>query len=324
MGMGELELDLEKILQNLEILVQQKDGLVGRIPPPDRMPATSLIDESAVYGRQVAAFSEQDAKHQHQDLLAGLMENSFVKVSRGDEVLQYKMPFINDVEHEERRMSDLSDWASSVTSAADMQMNSFAIDQDICNLKRECEEKDATIKDLTGILQSNNMAGSKRIRELEDIVSRKNTMITRLRKDMMVLEQKVVHLTRLRRPSSSLPITDSSELPLMVNNIVYDMDSTTSPSSSDSDSSPVNRPQAPAAKTESTELDLTKNQKSTPAKASSSLVGLTELHMLSRSENPLKEISANQKSIGLPSSRSKQLPVGGDIRKIRRRTQKCN
>ncbi|KAJ6713371.1 hypothetical protein OIU79_009375 [Salix purpurea] len=486
MGMGELELDLEKILQNLEILVQQKDGLVGRTPPPDRMPATSLIDESAVYGRQVAAFrgareiereghehvasvrstilfyrlqqlnegdcwlkkkpiaptspappparlkyvhlssfvtlspfpsipspsSRRLSSHftptrpvtsarrlawvslrgrlvnaeeassanaiglrreeavawelfspaqrflivavigvavseskkngiinqlkesvelrdqvlssmqqkldslcdqlsninsqagtkanaslnsktveppdafgcdkikfvgcgcwhcdQHQDLLAGLMENSFVKVSRGDEVLQYKMPFINDVEHEERRMSDLSDWASSVTSAADMQMNSFAIDQDICNLKRECEEKDATIKELTGILQSNNMAGSKRIRELEDIVCRKNTMITRLRKDMMVLEQKVVHLTRLRRPSSSsLPITDSSELPLMVNNIVYDMDSTTSPSSSDSDSSPVNRPQAPAVKIESTELDLTKNQKSTPAKASS-------------------------------------------------------
>ncbi|KAJ6670314.1 hypothetical protein OIU74_027959, partial [Salix koriyanagi] len=54
MGMGELELDLEKILQNLEILVQQKDGLglmdsVGRTPPPDRMPTTSLIDESAVY-----------------------------------------------------------------------------------------------------------------------------------------------------------------------------------------------------------------------------------------------------------------------------------
>jgi len=48
--------------------------------------------------------------------------NSVVKVSRGDEVLQYKMPFINEVEHEERRMSDLSDWASSVTSAADMQV----------------------------------------------------------------------------------------------------------------------------------------------------------------------------------------------------------
>ena len=37
----------------------------------------------------------------------------------------------------------------------------------------------------------------------------------------------------------------------MVNNVVYDMDSTTSPSSSDSDSSPVNR-QAPAAKIEVT------------------------------------------------------------------------
>lgn len=195
---------------------------------------------------------------QHQDLLAGLMGNSVVKVSRGDEVLQYKMPFINEVEHEERRMSDLSDWASSVTSAADMQMNAFAIDQDICNIKRECEEKDATIKELAGILQSNNMAGSKRIGELEDIICRKNTMITRLRKDMMVLEQKVVNLTRLRRPSSSsFSISDSSKLPLMVNNVVYDMDSSTSPSSSDSDSSPVNR-QAPAAKIEETPVQSTK------------------------------------------------------------------
>jgi hypothetical protein len=48
--------------------------------------------------------------------------NSVVKVSKGDEVLQYKMPFINEVEQEERRMSDLSDWASSVTSAAEMQV----------------------------------------------------------------------------------------------------------------------------------------------------------------------------------------------------------
>jgi hypothetical protein len=38
----------------------------------------------------------------------------------------------------------------------------------------------------------------------------------------------------------------------MVNNVVYDMDSAASPSSSDSDSSPVNRPQAPAAKIEVT------------------------------------------------------------------------
>jgi len=33
----------------------------------------------------------------------------------------------------------------------------------------------------------------------------------------------------------------------MVDNIIYDMDSTTSPSSSDSDSSPANQPRAPAA-----------------------------------------------------------------------------
>ncbi|KAG6781723.1 hypothetical protein POTOM_014635 [Populus tomentosa] len=258
---------------------------------------------------------------QHHDLLAGLMGNSVVKVSKGDEVLQYKMPFINEVEQEERRMSDLSDWASSVTSAAEMQMNTYAIDQDMFNLKRECEEKDATIKELNSILQTNNMADSKRIAELEDIIRRKNTMITRLRKDMMVLEQKVVHPTRLRRPSSSLCVSDSSELPLMVDNIIYDMDSTTSPSSSDSDSSPANRPQTPAAHiqetpVQSSELVLTKSQKSAPAKASSSVV---EHHKKSRSESPLKEISTNQKSIGLPSSRPKQLSA--EIRKARRRTQ---
>lgn len=32
------------------------------------------------------------------------------------------MSFSNDAEPEERRMSDLSDWASSVTSAADIQV----------------------------------------------------------------------------------------------------------------------------------------------------------------------------------------------------------
>ncbi|KAJ6325955.1 hypothetical protein OIU78_013114 [Salix suchowensis] len=260
---------------------------------------------------------------QHHDLLAGLMGSSVVKLSKGDEVLQYKMPFINEVEQEERRMSDLSDWASSVTSAAEMQMNTYAIDQDAINLKRECEEKDATIKELNSILQTNNMAGSKRIAELEDIIRRKNTMITRLRKDMMVLEQKVVQLTRLRRPSSSLSVSDGLELPLMVDNVIYDMDSTTSPSSSDSDSSPAKRPQPPAAQipethVQSSELGLTKRQKSAPAKASSSMV---ELHKKSISESPLQEISTNNKSIGLPSSRPKQLSDEGNIRKIRRRTQ---
>lgn len=38
-------------------------------------------------------------------------------------MLQYKIPFITEVvEQEERRMSDLSDWASSVTSTAEIQV----------------------------------------------------------------------------------------------------------------------------------------------------------------------------------------------------------
>lgn len=45
-----------------------------------------------------------------------------MKLCKEHEVLQYKIPSINEVEQEERRMSDLSDWASSVTSTADIQV----------------------------------------------------------------------------------------------------------------------------------------------------------------------------------------------------------
>lgn len=48
--------------------------------------------------------------------------NNNMKGFNGDEILQYKMSLENVAEQEERRMSDLSDMASSVTSAADIQV----------------------------------------------------------------------------------------------------------------------------------------------------------------------------------------------------------
>lgn len=45
-----------------------------------------------------------------------------MKSSGGDGMLQYKLAFLNEAEPEERRMSDLSDWASSVTSSAEIQV----------------------------------------------------------------------------------------------------------------------------------------------------------------------------------------------------------
>ena len=44
------------------------------------------------------------------------------KVTGEDPILQYKTCYSNVAEQEERRMSDLSDWASSVTSAAEIQV----------------------------------------------------------------------------------------------------------------------------------------------------------------------------------------------------------
>ncbi|KAF3452572.1 hypothetical protein FNV43_RR03005 [Rhamnella rubrinervis] len=254
---------------------------------------------------------------QHHDLFNRLAGNSVAKASSGEEIFLYK----NVAEQEERRMSDLSDWASSVTSAAEIQMNTLAIEQDIYNLKRDCEDKDATIKELTTLLHSSDIAGSKRMAELEEIIRRKNTTITRLKKDMVVLEQKLVNLTRLRRPSFSE--SHGGQPPHMTDNLLYDMDNTTSPSSSDSDSPSVDRLHSPVAQTpkipaQKFDSGATTSQKSiSAAKASSSMVRTKDWHLKSRSESPLKEISMNRKSEPI-SPRQMQLSAVGDFKRSRR------
>ncbi|KAM1806011.1 hypothetical protein ACFX11_029206 [Malus domestica] len=240
---------------------------------------------------------------QHRDLPNGLVDNNAEKASDGDRILLYKMSLPNAQEQEERRMSDLSDLASSVTSAADIQLNTLAIEQDIYNLKKDCEERDGTIQELTTLLQSSESAGSKRISELEDIIRRKNSTITRLKRDMVVLEQKVVHLTRLQRPSfsSSNAHDDDRKIPHLMDNLVYDMDSTTSPSSSDSDCSPVIRSLAPpVAKTPEVPqiLDpVPTTQEPEPGKASTSKVKPTDSRIKSQPLNPLKEITMNSRQV---------------------------
>ncbi|XP_042479832.1 uncharacterized protein LOC122060797 [Macadamia integrifolia] len=60
--------------------------------------------------------------YEHRDSSNGLVCD-FVEVScRGDEVLKYKIPSPNIAEQEERRMSDLSDWSTSVNSLLDIQL----------------------------------------------------------------------------------------------------------------------------------------------------------------------------------------------------------
>ncbi|XP_072985403.1 uncharacterized protein [Typha latifolia] len=138
-------------------------------------------------------------------------------------------------EQEERRMSDLSDFCWSVTSSVDNQLSSLAVEQEFYNLRKECEEKDATIKELTAAAHASSVADSKRIAEIQEMVRRKNMIITKLKKDMAFLEQKVVELTRIRRSSSVATSSESPQLPVMSNNLLYDMSSTSS-SSSDTES----------------------------------------------------------------------------------------
>ncbi|XP_062083979.1 uncharacterized protein LOC133790383 [Humulus lupulus] len=256
---------------------------------------------------------------QHHTLFNKLGGNSFSKGSSGDEILQYKMSLTNVAEQEERRMSDLSDWASSVTSAAEIQLNNLAIEQDTYNLKKDCEDKDATIKELTTLLHSSDVAGSKRISELEDIIKRKNTMITRLKKDMIILEQKVVSLTRLRRPSfSSSSESPSIHIPPLTDNLLYDLDNTTSPSSSsDSDRAESPVPKTPEIPPPSFDFHSTRQQRSVPAKLS--IVRTKDKHSKSRSVSPLKELSMNRKSDTFSSLKQRPLlSSSGETKRSRR------
>ncbi|OVA04808.1 hypothetical protein BVC80_8655g5 [Macleaya cordata] len=272
----------------------------------------------------------------HRVLSNGLMKDSVEKAAGVDEIFKFK-PLMMGVEQEERRMSDLSDWASSVTSAADIQLNTLAVEQDIYNLQRECEEKDATIKELAAVVNATDAAGSKRISELEDVIRRKNMIISKLKKDMAVLEQKVVHLTRLRRPSSASTL-NVRQLPVMADNLLYDM-SSSSPSSSDSDC-PIENPPQVSVSHEHQEISAHQNVTSrrnnrvvsqkppisqkppVSQKPPISLPKLADRLPKLRPVSPLTENSMNQRPnspVGF--SPNELVSSGGDQRRNRRRSQ---
>lgn len=54
-------------------------------------------------------------------------QDTAIKASNVDDMFKYKSPPAIDEEPEERRMSDLSDWASSVTSSVDIQVITFRL-----------------------------------------------------------------------------------------------------------------------------------------------------------------------------------------------------
>ncbi|WOH07816.1 hypothetical protein DCAR_0727250 [Daucus carota subsp. sativus] len=200
---------------------------------------------------------------------------------------------------EERRMSNISDWAPSVVSSVDIQLQ-LDSEQDIYNLRMECEEKDTTIKELSENLHSSEAISSKRIAELEGIIRTKKSAITKLKKDMAVLEQKVSYLTRLRRPSSlSSSKAGVKQLRGIKDNFLYDVDSATRALSSDSDCPPRTSSQAPNAKSEEIIVQnfkhsLVGDQKTRHAKSSNNVDKLTNQYQTFLQESPVGENSPNE------------------------------
>ncbi|XP_010453345.1 PREDICTED: uncharacterized protein LOC104735281 [Camelina sativa] len=238
-------------------------------------------------------------------------------------VIQDKVPtnLVIDAEPEERRMSYMSDWCSSVTSAAENHFDSLSLDQDMLSLRKECQEKDATIKDLTSFLQSTTKAGSKRETELEEIIRRKKTIIKKLKRDVLVLEEKVTQLTKLRRSSYSAAVSNTHEFPMRMDNLLYDMDLLTTSSSSDSEAT-VDTPQR--AVTEAP-LDFIKEEelkavgqihKSAPAKSSTSLVKSVKLPSVVSPSTTRKPVSVSSSS-----SRIKRGSSTSDSKKPKRPIQ---
>lgn len=110
----------------------------------------------------------------------------------------------------------------------------------------------------------------------------------------------------------------------MADNLVYDMDSTTSPSSSDSDSGPVNKPQAPITRRPDIRVgngeNTSKEEQQLVRTKLSALPSITpsEHHHKSRSSSPLKEKSLNQtaNAVSIPRPR---LTSSSEHSKSRRR-----
>ncbi|KAG2244785.1 hypothetical protein Bca4012_024312 [Brassica carinata] len=238
--------------------------------------------------------------------------------------IQDKVPtnLVVDAEQEERRMSYLSDWCSSVTSAAELHFDNLSLDQDMLSLRKECQEKDATIKDLTSFLQLTNKACSKRETELEEIVRRKKTVIKKLKRDVLVLEEKVTQLTRLQRSSYSATIPNTYEFPMRVDNLLYDMDVSTSSSSSDSDT-PANTPRrtvcedAPVVSIKEEPSALVQTHKSAPAKSMASLVKSV------KPPSVVSPLTTTRKPVAASSSASRMRGASsaGDSKKHRRPIQ---
>ncbi|CAN6204851.1 unnamed protein product [Urochloa humidicola] len=239
----------------------------------------------------------------------------------GDVVDRSSLSFMD---HEERRMSDLSDFCWSVASSVDNQINGdnqlsfLAADQQLYNLQKECEEKDATIKELAAAAHASSTSDAKRIAELQEVLKRKNMVISKLKKDMAALKQMVVEFSRAKRASSaSSPVC--TDLPVMSNNVLYDM-SSSSPSSSDSES-----PVAPREYLDERLVDIAPGSDSkgsceiSAAKISRSSKSFS--HKL-RSTSPLKEIRINPKVETNAFGRQKQPTTSnGDFKRIRRQSQ---
>ncbi|KAJ1290180.1 hypothetical protein BS78_02G223800 [Paspalum vaginatum] len=230
------------------------------------------------------------------------------------------------LDHEERRMSDLSDFCWSVVSSVDNQINGdnqlsfLAADQQLYNLQKECEEKDATIKELAAAAHASSTADAKRITELQEALKRKNMVISKLKKDMAALQQMVVELSRAKRASSAIsPIC--TDLPVMSNNVLYNM-SSSSPSSSDSESPVAPRKCLNEHLIDKAPGDGDYKESYEESVAKTSLPSKMPFSHKLRSTSPLKEIHINPKIESHSFGRQKQpTSSNGDFKRIRRQRQ---
>lgn len=106
----------------------------------------------------------------------------------------------------------------------------------------------------------------------------------------------------------------------MADNVLYDMDSTTDPSSSDSDSSPKNRTQALALEGQKISVQISGKASNGHLKcghAKSS--NFIEQNLSRRTSSPLKENSFNQMPISVPAFKPKHTTYASGENRSRRR-----
>ncbi|XP_051142446.1 uncharacterized protein LOC127259278 isoform X2 [Andrographis paniculata] len=182
---------LESMQQKIDSLFQQVSSFNNQSQDAS---AVDLSAQKPVDSRQCEPF------HHHISVPSdpNLGNTSIEGPNRG-KVFVYRVPAADMVEAEERHLSYWSDSSPSISSSMDNQFDTGAMDHDATMPMKNSKHNDVSINHLSAFIRSSEIYVSKRIAKLEDTIGRKNAIINKLRRDIVILERKTLFISQVSK-----------------------------------------------------------------------------------------------------------------------------